>query len=49
LASIILKLSENEEYKEQIAAKCLERAKMFDIQKMVDGYNQLYLDLIANN
>lgn len=49
LASIILKLSENEEYKEQIVAKCLERAKMFDIQKMVDGYNQLYLDLIANN
>ena len=49
LASIILKLSEDEEYNRQIATKSLERAQMFDIQKMVNEYNRLYLDLIANN
>lgn len=49
LASIILKLSEDEEYNRQISTKSLERAQMFDIQKMVNEYNRLYLDLIANN
>lgn len=49
LASIILKLSEDEEYNRLIATKSLERAQMFDIQKMVNEYNRLYLDLIANN
>lgn len=49
LASIIRELSEDKEYNKQIAVRCLRRAKMFDIQKMVNEYNQLYLDLIANN
>ena len=47
LASIIQKLSEDKEYKKQVADKCLERAKMFDIQKMVNAYNEVYLDLMA--
>ncbi len=47
LASIIQKLSEDKEYKKQVADKCLERAKMFDIQKMVNAYNEVYLGLMA--
>ena len=46
LATIIQKLSEDKEYRQKIASKCLERAKMFDIQKMVDSYNNVYLDLV---
>lgn len=45
LADIILKLSGDEPYTQSIAAKCLERAQMFDIQKMVDAYNNIYLNL----
>lgn len=46
LATIIQKLSDDKEYRQKIASKCLERAKMFDIQKMVDSYNNVYLDLV---
>ena len=46
LATIIQKLSEDKEYRQKIASKCLERAKMFDIQMMVDSYNNVYLDLV---
>lgn len=45
LASEIMRLSENKEYYQQIATKCWERAQMFDIQKMVNLYNKVYLDL----
>lgn len=45
LASIIKRLSEDKEYYQQVADKCWERAQMFDIQKMVDGYNEVYLNL----
>ena len=45
LASIIERLSEDKEYYQQVAGKCWERAQMFDIQKMVDGYNEVYLNL----
>lgn len=45
LASIIHQLSNDKTYYQQIAAKCWERAQMFDIQKMVDAYNEVYLNL----
>ena len=45
LASIIKKLSEDTDYYQQVAAKCWKRAQMFDIQKMVDAYNNIYLNL----
>lgn len=46
LAAIIQKLSNDKDYYQQIATKCWERAQMFDIQKMVDAYNKVYLDLV---
>ena len=45
LASIIQNLSEDTAYYQQVAAKCWERAQMFDIQKMVDAYNEVYMKL----
>ena len=45
LASIIQKLSEDTDYYQQVAAKCWKRAQMFDIHKMVDAYNNIYLNL----
>ena len=49
LASIIERLSEDKEYYQQVAGKCWERAQMFDIQKMVDRYNDVYMNLSSNN
>ena len=46
LASIIKNLSEDTDYYQQVAAKCWERAQMFDIQKMVDAYNEVYEGLV---
>lgn len=46
LASIIQKLSDDKNYYQQVAAKCWERAQMFDIQKMVDAYNKVYGELV---
>lgn len=42
LANHILKLYEDKEYYDKIAVRCLERAKEFDIQKMVDRYIEVY-------
>ena len=42
LANIILRLSEDKAYYDEIAARCYERAKQFDISKTVDGYNRVY-------
>lgn len=46
LASEIMRLSEDKKYYQHTAAKCWERAQMFDIHKMVNQYNKVYLDLI---
>lgn len=46
LASIIQNLSEDTDRYQQVAAKCWERAQMFDIQKMVDAYNEVYEGLV---
>lgn len=48
LANHILKLYEDKEYYDLIEDKCLERAKEFDIQKMVDNYIQVYKKLLSN-
>ena len=47
LASIIQNLSEDTDRYQQVAAKCWERAQMFDIQKMVDAYNEVYMGLMT--
>lgn len=46
LAEIIQELCTNKQYAAEVAAKCMERAKMYDIQKMVDNYNDVYLELL---
>lgn len=46
LAEIIEKLCTDKQYAAEVSAKCIERAKMYDIQKMVDSYNDVYLDLM---
>ena len=46
LADIIKQLIEDQTYYQQIASKCIERAHMFDIQKMVDAYNEVYEGLM---
>lgn len=45
LASIILRLSNDKEYYDFIAARCYERAKQYDISKTVEGYNRVYQSL----
>ena len=47
LAIIIKKLLEAQAYNQQVASKCIERAQMFDIQKMVDAYNKIYWGLVT--
>lgn len=42
LAKIINHLLTDDEYYQQVADKCYERAQMYDIQKMVDSYSELY-------
>lgn len=46
LASIIQRLSEDKELYKQVADKCYKRAQMYDIQKMVDSYSELYRSLM---
>lgn len=49
LAEAIERLSNDKEYYNQVANKCWERAQMYDIQKMVDSYHQVYMDCISNH
>ena len=46
LAEIILKLSEDKNFAEQIAIKCQARARQFDINIMANHYNTIYQNLI---
>ena len=43
LAAIIQRLHDDADYYQQVAAKCYERAKQFDITEMVARYNSVYL------
>ena len=47
LANEILKLMNNEELYHKVALKCTERAKDFDIGKMVEQHILLYKDLVS--
>lgn len=48
LAERISNLLTDNSYYQQVADKCWERAQMYDIQKMVDSYNQVYIDCKTN-
>lgn len=45
LANEIKHLAEDRDYYNQIASQCYERAKQFDIRKMVDAYANVYEEL----
>ena len=45
LADEIMKLENNPEEYKAVAERCLERAKQYDISKMVDGYIKVYQSL----
>lgn len=46
LANIIRKLHDDKAYYDEVAEKCHQRAMMFDIDKMVDGYEAVYQELV---
>ena len=47
LAEIILRLSQDKEFYNEIASRCYERAKEYDIEKTVKGYLHVYEDLLS--
>ena len=49
LAKIIQQLHDDRQYYQQIAARCYERAKEFDISKMASAYAEVYQQLIIDN
>ncbi|HTO14248.1 MAG TPA: glycosyltransferase [Edaphocola sp.] len=46
LASLILKLANDPVYYKQIAQRCVERAKEFDIEKMINSHESVYKEVI---
>lgn len=46
LAAIIQRLHDDADYYQQVAAKCYERAKQFDITEMVSRYSDVYRETI---
>ena len=46
LANIIHRLHDDKAYYDEVADKCYQRAMMFDINKMVDGYESVYKELV---
>lgn len=42
LAKILMKLNSDKEYYKMISDRCKVRASLYDIQKMIDGYMNLY-------
>lgn len=42
LASVIKKLAEDKEYYNEVAVRCYQRARQFDINETVSGYNKIY-------
>lgn len=49
LADIIQHLCTDSNYANEVAAKCRERAMQYDIQKMVENYNNEYIKLMKSN
>lgn len=48
LADLIRQLHENKELYQQVADACYEKACQFDISKMVEKYNEVYMELSSN-
>jgi glycosyltransferase involved in cell wall biosynthesis len=46
LACEIKHLATDKDYYHNVAARCRERSKQFDISKMVDGYDKVYESLL---
>lgn len=46
LANEIIRLTKDKDYCAGVVRKCLERAKQYDIKKMVDKYNEVYKGLL---
>lgn len=46
LAKAIMRLTEDKEWHDEVVRKCRERARMFDIRKMAEGYSDLYHSLL---
>lgn len=46
LSNIILKLTTDDTYRDNIVKKCQERAMQYDISTMVENYDKVYKDLI---
>mgnify|MGYP003311065471 CR=1 FL=1 len=42
LSAAIIKFCNDQECAKEVAARCLERAMQFDIEKMLESYNQIY-------
>lgn len=45
LAEIILRLTTDDTYRQDVVAKCMERAQQYDIATMADNYNNVYKQL----
>ena len=45
LAEIIMKIHDDQVFYQQVAEKCYERARQFDISKTVEGYNEVYANV----
>ena len=48
LAGMIRRLHDDVDFYQEVAERCYLRAKEFDIGQMVDGYEQVYLQLLEN-
>ena len=46
LREVIRRLHDDKAYYDEVADKCFQRAMMFDINKMVDGYESVYKELV---
>lgn len=46
LAKILMKLNSDKEYYKMISDRCKVRASLYDIQKMIDGYMNLYQEFV---
>ncbi|MBP0612951.1 glycosyltransferase [Chryseobacterium sp. cx-311] len=49
LKALILKLGQEKEFYHEIAMRCLERSKLYDIENMTEKYLQLYKEIYINN
>ena len=49
LKTLILKLGQEKEFYHEIAMRCLERSKRYDMENMTEKYLQLYREIYINN